>query len=120
MSITDSILLLHMATVCYIIESMSSSNSRPHLYLLLMQIIISFPFLVVFLWTICRVAQCGILQHHLQHLLSFLTRAVMVKFYGSLIAQTQTVANYGAINSFFHSLSDIHSSPRFISTYFKS
>ena len=97
MNITDSILLLHLATLCYIIESMASSNNRPRLYLQLMQMIISLPFIVFFLWTVCRVVQCGILRH-LQRLLICLKSTVKVKFYGSFIGQTQTVANYGAIN----------------------
>ncbi len=58
-NMVDSILLSHIATLCYISESLDHDPlNRPHLDLLLMQTMLFFPFLVVFLLTtyrlICR------------------------------------------------------------------
>ena len=97
MNIAESMLLLHVATLCYIIESMACSSNRPRHYLPMVQIYISLPFMVVFVWTLCRLAQCGILRQ-LQRLLICLRSIVEVKLCGSFIHQTQQIANYGAIN----------------------
>ena len=94
-NIVDSIFLLHTATMCYIIGYIPSS--RPRLFLPLIQIIFSLPFMVVFILTIYRMARCGILQL-IQHVWNYLKRTVIVKFYGSLIPQTQTATTYGATN----------------------
>ena len=94
-NIVDSIFLLHTATLCYIIGYIPSN--RPRLFLPLIQIIFSLPFMVVFMLTIYRMARCGILQL-IQHVWNYLKRTVIVKFYGSLIPQTQTATTYGAIN----------------------
>ena len=68
-------------------EYIPSSRSR---YLLpLIQVIISLPFMVVFMLTIYRMARCGILQY-IQHVWNYLKRTVNVKFRDSLIPQTQT------------------------------
>ena len=98
MNIADSVLLLHMATLCYIMESMASQSSRPPHYLQLVQIIISLPFMVVFLLSIYScISKCGIIRHF-RHLLSSLKGAVRIKLYGNLITETQAVATYGTIN----------------------
>ena len=46
MNIMDSILLSHMATLCYIISS--SSNNKPQFFLPVMQIMIFLPFMAFF------------------------------------------------------------------------
>ena len=98
MNIADSMLLLHMATLFYIMESMASQSSRPPHYLQLVQIVISLPFMVIFLLSIYScISKCGILRHF-QHLLSSLKGAVRIKLYGNLITETQAVATYGIIN----------------------
>ena len=59
MNIADSILLSHMATLCYIIASLPGKTSRPRLFVPFMQMIISLPFMVVFLSTIYKMTQYG-------------------------------------------------------------
>ena len=67
MNIMDSILLSHIATLCYIM----SSNNKPRLFLPVMQIIIFLPFMAFFLLTTNRIAngickkyfQCSSLQY---------------------------------------------------------
>ena len=62
MNVVDSILLLHMTTLCYMIESTVNLHTRPHYFLPLIQIVICLPSIVVSFLTIYRMAQYVILQ----------------------------------------------------------
>ena len=77
-NIVDSIFLLHTATLCYSIGYILSS--RPRLFLPLIEIIISLPFMVGSVWNF----------KHTQHVWNYLKRTVNVKFHNSIIPQTQT------------------------------
>ena len=100
MNIMDSILLSHMATLCYIISS--SSNNKPRFFLPVMQIIIFLPFMAFFLLTIYRIAH-GICKKYFQcSSLQCLTclNIARVKLSGIFNSPniTKPMTTYGAIN----------------------
>ena len=104
MNLVDSILLSHMATICYIIASTSLLNHKSSIFLPLMYVMIASPVIITFLLTVSRMT-CGILKNCLQWS-SFATvcltclKTVRMKLCGSLISQNLTLPEitYGAIN----------------------
>ena len=65
MNIIDSILLSHMATLCYILASTSTLKDKPHIFLPLMHVMIALPFIIIFLLTVYRMTQ-GIFKKYFQ------------------------------------------------------
>ena len=93
-NIMDSILLLHMATFCYIRESLDDSINRPRIFLPLMQLIILLPFLVAFVLTTHRLIRgSGTLQYLPGSLLKCLKKA---NLYSQDLA-SQNLTTYGTI-----------------------
>ena len=107
MNIIDTILLFHIATLCYVMASTSSlsQNRKPPIFLPVMHIIFAFPFIIIFLLAGYRMTQ-GIIQKHFnwwsssQLCLACLKRARM-KVHGRFVSQNVILSettNYGAIN----------------------
>ena len=104
MNIVDSILLSHMATLCYIIASTSTLNHKSPIFLPLMHVMIALPFIIKSLLTICKMTH-GFFIKYFQWS-SFVTecltclKTIRTKFYGSFNSQNLILPEitYGAIN----------------------
>lgn len=98
-NIVDSILLSHLAILCYIGESLdhNSTLNRPYLDLLLMQIMLFLPFLVVFLVTTYRLVR-AIVQHFLGSLSRCLAclKSARTRSFGGFTPQNLTT--YGTMD----------------------
>ena len=71
MNIMDCILLFHIATFCYIIiASTTSLKDKPSIFQPMMQVMIAFPFIFIFLITIYRITS-GIFKKTLQSMVTF-------------------------------------------------
>ena len=93
-NIMDSVLLLHMATICYIRESLNDSINRPRLFLPLMTLIILLPFLVAFVLTTHRLIRgSGNLQYLPGSLLKCLKKANLC----NQDLASQNLTTYGTI-----------------------
>ena len=104
MNIMDCILLFHMATFCYMIASTTGLNHKPSMYLVMMHMMIAFPFIFIFLITIYRITR-GIFRKHFSQLsplsqCSACLKSAKVKFCGSFTSQnlTSPETTYGTIN----------------------
>ena len=105
MNIMDCILLFHIATSFYIVlASTTSLKDKPSIFLPMMQVMIAFPFIFIFLITIYRMTS-GIFKKRfsqwspLSQCLACL-KSAKVKICGSFISQNLTLPDttYGTMN----------------------
>ena len=102
MNVLDSILLSHMASLCYITASTSTVQTKPWLFLPMMHLMIAFPFIVLLLVTTYRMIH-GIFRRHLL-LMQCFSRLKMarMKLCNGLFSNSHNLAlpetTYGAIN----------------------
>ena len=102
MNVVDCILLLHMATLCYMIASTSSLSHKPPAFLPLVYVMIALPFIIIVLLSVYRVSRGRFGKHinqwsfKLRQCFMCLTRAREMKFYSRITSQRQ--ATYGTIN----------------------
>ena len=107
MNIMDCILLFHMATFCYIIiASTTSLKDKPSIFLPMMQVMIAFPFIFIFLITIYRMTS-GIFRKHFSQWSSLsqcsaCLKSAKIKICGSFTSQNltlpKTTVTYGTMN----------------------
>ena len=98
MNVVDSILLSHIATLCYLIASTSTLKDKSQFFLPLMYILIAFPFIIALLVTAYRMAH-GIFKQLLSSIKCL--KMLGTKFCGSFIFQDLKLpetTTYGTIN----------------------
>ena len=104
MNVVDSILLSHMATLCYIIASASNLNHKPPILLPLMHVMFAAPFIIIFFLTIYRMTHGFFKKRYWwsSFVIECLTclNTVRMKFFGSFPSQNQILPEitYGTIN----------------------
>ena len=104
MNVVDSLLLSHMASLCYITASTSTEQNKSWLFLPLIQLMIAFPFIILFLVTTYRMIY-GIFKRHLFSMQCFsrlkmasLRMKLCDRLFSSSRNLTLPETTYGAIN----------------------
>ena len=104
MNVMDTMLLSHMATLCYIITSTSDLNHKSPIFLPLMHMMIGLPFFIIFLLIVYRMTH-GIFKKKPQWAscaveCSTYLKMIRMKLYGRFVPQNLTLSEvtYGTIN----------------------